>query len=68
MLDEMKLQGYALQFEFEPASGSLSILSTKTFFVKTTIFEEMAVHFSQLSGWNPPEEYQVASGFPVVFN
>lgn len=64
----MALGAYALKFEFEPASGSLSVLSTKTFFVKVTVYEEMVVHFSQLTGWNPPEEYQVASGFPVVFN
>lgn len=65
---DMKWDSYALKFELEPASGSSTVYATKTFLVKTMIFQDMAVHASQLAAWTPPEEYQVASGFPVVFN
>ena len=65
----MAWASYALKFELESeaAGPSLTVYVTKTFTLKTMIFQEVAVHAGQTNSWNPPTAYPVSDGYPVAF-
>jgi hypothetical protein len=64
---DMKWASYAIKFHFK----SIFLMDnyiTKTFVVKTQIFETVSTSFAQTANWDYPEKYQVSSGFPVQFD
>lgn len=63
----MTWTSYIIKFEFESPSGA-SIYVTKTFEIKTKIFEEIGVTISQNNKYNAPDHYQFKSGYPRDFN
>lgn len=66
---DMKWTSYALKFEVEPVNAvNVTVYVTKTFMLKTMIYNEAAVHVAQLEGWEAPTVYQVSGDYPVVFN
>lgn len=63
----MRWASYALKFELESADKSHYFV-TKTFQVKTKIYDVVSTSFAQTAGWDYPDKYQVSSGFPVEFD
>lgn len=65
---EMKWTSYAIKFEYKTAaSGNDYVTESKTFLVRTMIFENAAVAFSQTDKFSSPDKYQVFQGYPMVF-
>lgn len=66
-VESMKWASYAIQFQLEGKDKSIYYL-TKTFQVKTKIYDVVSTSFAQTAGWDYPEKYQVNSGYPVEFD
>ena len=64
---DMKWASYAIKFHVKNDKGG-DIYLTKTFVVKTQIFETVSTSFAQTANWDYPAKYQVSSGYPVQFD
>ena len=62
----MKWAGHAIKFEYSSANGKTYHI-TKTFYVKTRIYENVQTSFAQSASWDYPEKYDVSSNFPAQF-
>jgi len=62
----MKWASYAIKFELSKKGQKDQVFFvTKTFQVKTKIYEIVSTSFAQTAGWDYPEKYQVNQGWPV---
>ena len=67
-VENMKWASYAIKFELKKKGLEDEVFYvTKTFQVKTKIYEVVSTSFAQTAGWDYPEKYQVNQGFPVEF-
>jgi len=59
-VENMKWASYAIKFELKKKGLKDEVFYvTKTFQVKTKIYEVVSTSFAQTAGWDYPEKYQV---------